>query len=111
MFVCILCDVSRRVSAVFVRSVGIYNQNRVLRSTVGFLGAIDGFGLGAGDGTKLGGDDGSCGKPAAAIMVVIRCCCIMNIIIDAAIGLKRAGLGPGKTVLKSGMGEGVAILL
>ena len=91
----------------------IYNQNRVLRSTAGFFGAIDGFGLDAGDGTDVGGDDddGNCGRPAAAIMVVIRCCCIMNIIIEAAIGLKRAGLGPGKTVLKSGMGEGVAILL
>ena len=110
MFVCSLCDASRRESAVFVRSVCIYSQNRVLRSTVGFFGAIDGFGLGDGDGTDVG-DGGNCGKPAAAIMVVMRCCCIMNIIIEAAIGLKRAGLGPGKTLLKSGMGDGVAILL
>lgn len=35
----------------------------------------------------------------------------MNIIIEAAMGLNRGGLGPENTLLKSGNGAGVAILL
>ena len=59
----------------------------MLRSTLGFAEVKPGgVGLGA------GGKD----EPVAAIMLDISCCCIMNIIIDVAIGLNRTGLLAGK---------------
>lgn len=76
-----------------LNDIGVYNQNLVMRSTFGFFGVADGLGVG---GTGFKGVDGNCGRPAAAIILVIKCCCIMNIIIDAAIGLNRFGLVPGK---------------
>jgi hypothetical protein len=75
-------------------SLFLYSQNRVMRSTLAFFGEVEGLGVGVADGR---GVEGSCGMPAAAIMLVIRCCCIINIIIDAAIGLNKFGFGPGKT--------------
>ena len=68
-----------------------YSQKRVMRSTVGFSEAVPPV---EPEGVVLGG--GGKGEPVAAIMLDISCCCIMNIIIDVAIGLNRTGLVGGK---------------
>ena len=87
-----------------------YNQNLVLRSTLVFFGDVGVVDVDGGEGETTG-VDGNCGRPAAAIIVFMKCCCIINIIIEVAMGLKRAELELAKMLVKSGMEFGVAILL
>ena len=88
----------------------LYNQNLVIRSTFVLAGVFEEFGVDVGIGGGISVED-NCGKPAAAIIAVIKCCCIINIIIEVAIGLSKAGFEPEYTLLKSDNGADAAILL
>ncbi len=81
-------------------SIGpFYNQNRVIRSTFAFRGVVED------DFVSVVGGIGICVGSPFAIIVDKKCCCIINIIIEVAIGLNNNGFVGGK------LGGGVAILL
>ena len=77
------CEEQKREECREISSVLIYNQKRVIRSTLGFVG-------GAGGRVEPVDD-----VAAAAIIVDMKCCCIIIIIMEEAMGLNSAGLAGG----------------